>query len=114
MADQTATMELDSIALQIYSARIANTPRNVSGETVALDSYRKAEAFLAAKAKVAKGALRQEKIAGPRLAEFCTPNLPKTHPHNLVASTGNAEADASRLKKIRDVFAWLTENKPPS
>jgi hypothetical protein len=104
VADDKMT-ELDEIALQIYAQR-QSAPR-ISGESDALDCYRRADAFLAVRAKVRKGELKAAKPTGPQLSDCCAPNLRKNHPLNLVSQK---YGDLGRVDRIAK---WLDTHPTP-
>lgn len=104
MADEKMT-ELDEIALQIYAQRPSAS--RISGESDALDCYRRADAFMAVRAKVRKGELKAAKPTGPQLADCSAPNLRKNHPLNLVSSR---YGDLARVSRIAQ---WLEAHPTP-
>jgi hypothetical protein len=98
-----APSELDSLAFEIYKAGVASSNR--PGEAWAIESYRKAEMFLAVRSKIQNGTVKAAIPEGPQLAEVCAPNLPKTHPINLVSQR------FGDLKKVNRIQAYLANNK---
>ncbi len=107
MASDKTSEELDRLAFDIYRERVARGIVNKSGEQIAVESYRKATEFLAAREKIRTGALDAEKPVGPQLCDCCAPNLHKTHPHNIVSQQMGDLAKVNRLKK------WLDANPTP-
>lgn len=108
--------ELDSLAFQIFSNRAASNPR--AGEGDAVNAFRAAEAFLATRKKVRSGELSPKPPEGPQLSECCAPNLPKTHPHNLVAKVWQDRSGGNPvpgdLAKVGRIHAWLAKNPAPT
>ena len=107
MANEKTNPELDQLAFEIFKQTVAGSPVNRGGEQQAISSYAKAEAFLAVREKVRSGAVKPERPTGPKLAEFCAPNLPSTHPHNLVSQRFGSLDRVVRIKK------WLDEHPTP-
>ncbi len=102
------TTELDDLAFQIYSARVAANPVRRGGEQEAIDSYRQAEAFLSTRKRVKAGELKPVVVEGPQLTDCCAPNLPhRTHPHNMVSQRFGDLARVNRIKR------WLDVNPTP-
>ena len=120
MANEKATGgfdDLDDLAFQIFSQSVASHAAKRGGEREAIESYRKAESFLAIRRRVKSGELKPKEPDGPQLADCCAPNLPRTHPHNLVArqftdrKTGAVIAgDIARVNRIKQ---WLDRNPTP-
>lgn len=111
----SAPDDLDALAFQLFSDRAAASGRG--GEPEALDSYRKAENFIAVRRRVRAGELKSQAPTGPQLADCCAPNLPRTHPLNLVAAqytdrrTGMTVA--GDLAKVNRIKVWLDRNPTP-
>ncbi len=99
-------VELDTMAFEIFSKRVAASPAKRGGEREAMDAYRCAEAFLAARDKVRSGELREKPV--DLLADCHAPNLKRTHPHNLVSK---AQGNLERVNRIRK---WLDSNPTPA
>lgn len=103
--------ELDKIAEHIFAERITRGDLHLPAEEEAMQSYRHAKAFLAARARVATGELeRAEDRSAPKgpkpLQDSFAPNLPKTNPHNLISQEhGNRDI-------INRVAKWLKANPP--
>ena len=104
MAAEKSNTELDDFAFRLYVERVASGAVNRVDEQVALDSYRKAEAFLRVRDKVRSGEITAVQPVGPQLADCCCPNLKKTHPFNIVSQRFG---DLKRVKQIRE---WLDKN----
>jgi len=103
-----ATGDLDELAFAIFAARIAAHPSKRGGEAEAVDSYQKAEAFMAVRAKAQAGELkRPAQVAGSKLCDVFCPNLKKSHPHNLVS------AKYGNLDKVNRIKLWLDKNPTP-
>lgn len=98
---QTGQSEVDELAFRIFSHRIANLYGRRGNEQLAVDAYRKAEAFLAVRDKVRKGELEIDKPDGPVLSDCCAPNLKPTHPFNLVSQRMGS------LPKVRLILTWI-------
>lgn len=108
--------ELDDLAFEIYKERVGRGLTRRNGEHEAAESYRRAEAFLAVRKKVRAGELKPTKEEGPQLAESCAPNLPRTHPINLVARVHidrKGVETPGNLDKIRRIKDWLDKNPTP-
>lgn len=115
MADEP-NKELDALAFEIYSKRVASHPVKGGGERDALDSYRKAEAFLAVRKKVRAGETKTKELDGPELCDCCAPNLPRNHPHNLVAKLYTDRKGTKipgDITKVNRILAWLNKNPTP-
>jgi hypothetical protein len=109
MADTKETKafdDLDSLAFEIYSARLAH-PQQRGGEHVAIDSYRQAETFLSVRDRARGGKLKAKADDGSTLADCSAPNLRQTHPHNLVSQR------FGDLVKVNRIKAWLDKNPTP-
>lgn len=102
-----ADMELDDLAFKIYAQRVAAGPVKGGGEREAKTAYQRARAFLEVRDAVRSGALEVAAPAGPQLADCCAPNLPPTHPLNLVSQT------YGDLAKVRRIHDWLEKNPTP-
>lgn len=118
MANETKeqSSELDELAFEIYSKRVAAHPVKGGGERDALDSYRKAEAFLAVRKRVRAGETKVKEPDGPELCDCCAPNLPRNHPHNLVAKVFTDRKGTKipgDLAKVNRIAAWLNKNPTP-
>lgn len=119
-ATPNADAELDDLAFKIFSQAVATAPGRRGGEREALESYRLAEAFLAVRRKVKSGEAKPKPKDGPELASCSAPNLPRYHPHNLVARqvtlrvkgapTGTYQGDLAKVQKINE---WLDRNPTP-
>lgn len=106
MANETKpNTELDELAFEIYSKRVAASNR--SGEQLAVASYRDAEAFLAVRAKARNGSLESKTADESGLCEVSAPNLKRTHAHNLVSQRFGDLAKVNRIK------VWLDRNPTP-
>lgn len=105
--NKPSSTELDDLAFQLYSQRMAAQIGRRSGEPEAIESYRHAEAFVAVRQKVRSGALKVAEPEGPKLAPFRAPNLKRTHPHNLVSEV---DGDLERVNRIKQ---WLDKNPTP-
>lgn len=106
--------ERDRLAERIFTQRA--TARNVS-EKDAIEAFRHADTFLAARKKIASGEIKTAAPEGVQLAECCCPNQPRTHPHNLVARIFDdgkgGEPIPGDLGKIKTLHAWLERNPTP-
>lgn len=115
MAQQDQQSELEALAFEIYSKRVAIGPTKRSGEEEAVDAYRKADAFLSVRKKIRAGELKPKPSESSQLANCCAPNLPRSHPLNLVAQTytdrkvGGAQSQGD-INKVRRIYAWLEKN----
>jgi hypothetical protein len=100
--------ELDSLAFEIFSKRVAmgQGAGKQGGERIAERSFREAETFLAVRARVHAGDidLKPASAKGAIMADCCAPNLPRTHPHNLVS------ARLGDLTKVKRILSWLRAN----
>lgn len=103
--------ELDDLAFKIYAERVAAHPTRRSGETEAIDSYRQAEAFIAVRRRVKAGELKTTPVTGPQLADCWCPNIPRTHPYNLVSQQQGDLSKVNRIKRFLDVNP-TPENDP--
>ena len=106
MAAETET-ELDRIALSIFSATVSGMPASRTGEMFAIRAYQHAESFLAVQKRVKSGGLKTKSEAQSALANCFAPNLPETHPLNLVSQKFG---DLATIKKIH---AWLEAHPVP-
>lgn len=116
--DKTATSpELDELAFRIYTESVARTSGRRGGDKLAMDSFRKAESFLAVRDKVRSGELKTSSSDGPQLADCCAPNLPRNHPHNMVAAhytdRKSGQSIPGDLAKVSRVAKWLAVNPTP-
>lgn len=102
-----ADTELHELAFQIYCHRVAAQPINRAGAQIALDAFRKAEEFIAMRDQIESGEVSTAKPTESPLADCCAPNLPRTHPHNLVSQRFG---DVNRVKRIND---WFAKNPAP-
>lgn len=84
-AQQPREDELKKLAFHIYGQKAAYGAIRRDGKREAIQSFRQAKAFLEAAKLVDAGELDISEPKGPQLSECCAPNLPPTHPHNLVA-----------------------------
>lgn len=106
MAAEKINPELEELAAEFAKASAAGNPRS-DGTASAVAAFRNAAAFLAVRDKMRSGGLTSDKATGPQLADCCAPNLPKTHPHNMVSSRfGN-------LDRVQKVKAWLDAHPTP-
>lgn len=97
--------ELDQLAFDIFSKRIAAQPSRQASERDVIGSYREAEMFLAVREKVRAGEVKPKAPEGPQLCDCSAPNMRKTHPHNLVSQRfGNLDR-VSRIKQ------WFDQNQ---
>ena len=123
MADQptkTATQpinrELDDLAFAIFKDRVANPFLSRAAEHEAVDSYRKAEAFLTVRAQVRSGELDHKEEESP-LSDACCPNLPATSPVNLVARLHTDRQGVETpgdVGKVTRIKQWLEKNPTPN
>jgi hypothetical protein len=105
--EQKTNSEIDSLAFEIYSKRMAQPGPKRLASHEALEAFKQAEEFVAVRAKVKSGALKTEEPDGPQLAGFCAPNLKRTNPHNLVSQRfGN-------LQRVETIYTWLSRNPTP-
>lgn len=110
----TETSDLDRLAFELFLHRAGGTRR--ASEREALVAYRQAEAFLAVQEKVKAGLLTPTEPDGPQLADCCCPNLPRTHPHNLVAKVHTDRKGVETpgdLAKVNRIKKWLDKNPTP-
>lgn len=105
---ETRNGDVDRIALTIFAERAARGPMRRDGEAEAANAYRQADAFLKAQAKFRSGELSFKKPEGPQLCECSAPNLPETHPHNLVSKR------FGDLERVKTLKAWLDLNPTPA
>ena len=109
MATEEKNTELDDLAFEIFARRIATLPVHRAIERDILDSYRKAEAFLAVKAKVhAEGLKTMVAAIEPPGSDCRAPNLRRNHPLNLVS---RVDGD---LNKVKQVQKFLAVNPTPA
>ena|SRR3990167_2874049 len=105
--------ELEEKAFEIF----AQTPLHMRGDKVALDSFRKAQDFINVRNALSKGELDVKKPEGPQLADCCAPNLPRNHPHNLVAALYTERKTGAEhcgdIQKVGRIKAWLDKNPMP-
>lgn len=104
--------ELDTMAFELFT----KTPLSMRGEKVVTDCYRKAQEFITCRDSIRSGKLEVKKPEGPQLADCCAPNLPRNHPHNLVAAVYTDKAGAKHLgdiEKINRIKKWLDANPTP-
>lgn len=106
------TDELDDLAFRIYAERLAAHPSRRSGEAEAIDSYRQAEVFLGVRRRIKAGELKPAPAgAASLLADCWAPNLPRTHPYNLVSQQQGDLTKVSRIKRFLDANP-TPENDP--
>ena len=101
---QAGASELDALAFELFKSAAAAHPVKRGGQNVAVDAYRKAEAFLAVRDRIRAGELAPQEPGGPKLADCCAPNLRRTHPHNLVSQR------LGDLAKVHRIKQWLDRN----
>lgn len=110
----TETTELDTLAFELFKQRASNLRQ--ASEFEAIQAYKQAETFLAVRAKVQSGELTPAEPEGPQLADCCCPNLPRTHPYNLVARLHTDRKGVETpgdLGKVNRVKKWLDKNPTP-
>lgn len=115
-SDNKTNAELDAFAFDIFKQTCAVRAVKGNGEQVVIDSYRKAETFMSVRDKIRSGALDVAEPVGPQLADCCAPNLPRNHPHNLVAklyTNRNGTSIPGDLKKVGRIYEWLKANPTP-
>lgn len=100
MAENQDKEQLEAYAFELYAQR--NRSRRTN-ESVAVDCFRDAEAFMSVAKKARAGRLPKRDDDSP-LDFVRAPNLPRTHPVNL---TSRAHGD---LKKVQEVNEWLLQN----
>lgn len=108
----TETTELDTLAFELFKARAGRQ----GGEFEALAAYKQAEAFLSVRDKVHTGELTPAGPEGPQLADCCCPNMPRTHPYNLVAKLHTDRKGVETLGdlgKVNRIKKWLDKNPTP-
>lgn len=110
MAEKVDHKRLEQVALTIFSASLS-TGVHGSQMSAAVDrSFAGAAAFLAASSAIEAGhkPAIPEANKGPKFQDCSAPNLPKTHPHNLIAQKHTrrdgttAGGDAALVEKIFD------------
>lgn len=109
--NQAANVSLtneDELAFRLFSQRAAMGPLRRNGEGEAMNSYRQARAFLDAQKRVQAGELDVAEPKGPQLANCCAPNLPETHPHNLISQR------FGDLLRVATIKKWLDVNPTPA
>lgn len=100
------TTELDEFAFRLYAERVAKMPAQINGETSSIWAYKKAEEFLAVRARIKAGEELTKVPDGPQLNDASAPRLKPTHPHNLVSKRFG---DLTRVRKIHE---WLQKHPP--
>jgi hypothetical protein len=105
----------DDLAFQIFSKRATSTRR--TGEREALAAYAQADAFLSAREKIKTGKVKQiEEVQ--TMADCSAPNLPRTHPLNLIAQTYTDRRTGKQypgdLAKVKQIKAWLDKTLTPN
>jgi hypothetical protein len=112
-----AQANLDELAFEIYSKAVAAAPMQVGGERIALDAYRKAEAFIAVREKIAAGELDTSAAEASPFADCSLPNQPSTHPLNLVAkehvNRKTGVKTPGDLQKVNRIKKFLDMNPVP-
>ncbi len=106
MADEKNT-ELDELAFEIYSKRVATHASVKASEAEAVDAYRKAEAFVAVKKKVRAGGVKPLTTTEAQGADCRAPKLRDTHPINLVSR------EVGNLPRVEQIKKWLDQNPTP-
>jgi hypothetical protein len=105
----------DDLAFQIFSQRATSTRR--TGEREALQAYAQADAFLSARERMKSGTLKTVDKS-PLMADCSAPNLPRTHPLNLIAQTYTDRRTGKQypgdLAKAKAIVAWLSKNMTPN
>src|SRR5437868_3579165 len=105
---ETTAAELESVALQLFSTRMANMAASTRDKQEALSSFRRAEVFLDVRDQIRNGELDAAPApAGPQWADCCAPNLADSHPINLVSSRYGNSAAVARIN------TWLSANPTP-
>ena len=106
MADQKFNVELEDLAAEFAKSSAAVNPR-IDANQRAIIAFREASAFLAVRDKLREGKLTSEKPVGPQLSDCRAPNLPKTHPHNMVSSVHGS------LDRVQKIKKWLDAHPTP-
>ncbi len=112
MATETAKpaagdTEIDRIALQIFANRAALTHGSPASAADAVKCYKEEATFIRARGQFHAGEFDPQVAKGPQLADCCAPNLPKTHPHNLVSG------QMGDLTKVASIQKFLVANPNP-
>jgi hypothetical protein len=102
--DQKSASEVDSLAFEIYSKRMAHPGPKRAASFEALEAFKQAEEFIAVRAQVKSGALKTEEPEGPQLAACYAPNLKRTSPYNLVSFKWGS------IDRVNRVLSWLEKN----
>lgn len=118
MPAEPAQTELDQLAFEIFAQRVAGLPANKGTRSHAIAAYRQATDFVAVRQAVKAGELSAKPPTGPQLADCCAPNLPATHPLNMVSARyeerkhGNATGRVVKgdLGKVQKIAQWLLEH----
>ena len=116
MATAEVNKELDDLAFRIYSQRLASRQMNRGGEQETIEAYRMAEAFIETRDKINRGVIKTAKPGQLVLADCCAPNLPRTHPHNLVAQLHTDRQGTQTPgdpNKINRIGKFLNDNPTP-
>ena len=108
--------ELETMAFDLYAKRVATLPPGRNGERDVIESFARAEEFLAVRKKVRSGEVKAKGPTGPQLSDCCAPNLPRSHPINLVAQTFTDRKGSQvpcDLAKINRIAKFLAVNPTP-
>ncbi|MSR60299.1 MAG: hypothetical protein EXS05_22105 [Planctomycetaceae bacterium] len=105
MANEKLDNELEAIAFEIYKQTVSHGSA-IANERQAIDAFAKADTFIAVRERARAGKLEIKKPVGKQLADCSAPNLPETHPHNIVSQRFGSLEKVLRIKK------WLDENPP--
>lgn len=102
-AESKPNPELDEMAFTIFTQAVARSPNARGGDTVARAAYQKAKAFLAVRNSIHSGEAT-DTPEGKQFDGCFAPNLPPTHPVNLVSEKFGDQ------QKINRVAQFLREN----
>ena len=110
----TEITELERMAFELFKGRASITRRG--SEMDARLAFKQAEAFLDVQERIRAGELTVAEPEGPQLANCCCPNLPRSHPHNLVARLHTDRQGVETpgdLAKVNRIKKWLDKNPTP-
>lgn len=96
--------ERERLAFEIFAKQVAGVRVNRVVEQEAIEAFRKADTFIAAREKVKAGALK-ESVETEVLADCRAPNMPAYHPLNLVARNGG------NLEKVRRIYKLIEQTQ---
>lgn len=103
-AESRGESELDRMAFSLFRETVPGIMGRISPETLVVNCYQNAKVFLETREKIRAGTFEIDKPIGPQLSDVSAPNLPDTHPHNLVSK------EFGNLAEVERIHAHLRHN----